>query len=131
LRITFVEPLRHHAMNYTALSPLGPRIALAESVDRFHTRRLGLGTVASYLDIDLVQVDNKDTNAVPVAAANRDDLGLPDRFEIYYGMADNRIGVARLDVPACLPPGALADPTPSRGTAISSCRRGTAASWRG
>jgi hypothetical protein len=27
----------------------------------------------------------------------------PDRFDIYYGMADDRIGVARLDVPATLP----------------------------
>ncbi len=33
----------------------------------------------------------------------RDDLGSPDRFEIYYGMADYRIGVARLDVPEFLP----------------------------
>ncbi|MGZ8479405.1 MAG: glycosidase, partial [Candidatus Binatia bacterium] len=40
----------------------------------------------------------------------RDDLGLPDRFDVYYGMADNRIGVARLDMPEQLPPGAPADP---------------------
>lgn len=33
----------------------------------------------------------------------RDDLGTPDRFDVYYGMADDRIGVARLDVPATLP----------------------------
>ena len=39
----------------------------------------------------------------------RDDLGSPDRFDIYYGMADNLIGAARLDVPDHLPPGALAD----------------------
>jgi predicted GH43/DUF377 family glycosyl hydrolase len=26
-----------------------------------------------------------------------------DRFDIYYGMADNRIGVARLDLPEHLP----------------------------
>ena len=29
---------------------------------------------------------------------------LPDRFDVYYGMADSRIGVARLDVPDFLPP---------------------------
>jgi len=40
----------------------------------------------------------------------RDDLGLPDRFDVYYGMADSRIGVARLDLPDYLPPGAPADP---------------------
>ena len=39
----------------------------------------------------------------------RDDLGSPDRFDVYYGMADNRIGVARLDVPEHLPLGAPAD----------------------
>ena len=31
--------------------------------------------------------------------AIQDDLGLPRRFDVYYGMADNRIGVARLDLP--------------------------------
>ena len=35
----------------------------------------------------------------PTAIDRRDDLGLPDRFDVYYGMADNRIGVARLVVP--------------------------------
>ena len=39
----------------------------------------------------------------PTAIDRRDDLGLPDRFDVYYGMADNRIGVARLDLPALLP----------------------------
>ncbi len=40
----------------------------------------------------------------PTAIDRRDDLGLPDRFDVYYGMADNRIGVARLNVPERLPP---------------------------
>ena len=39
----------------------------------------------------------------PTAIDRRDDLGLPDRFDVYYGMADSRIGVARLDLPAILP----------------------------
>jgi predicted GH43/DUF377 family glycosyl hydrolase len=46
----------------------------------------------------------------PTGIDRRDDIGSPDRFDIYYGMADNRIGVARLDVPECLPPGGVADP---------------------
>jgi len=46
----------------------------------------------------------------PTGIDRRDDLGSPDRFDIYYGMADNRIGVARLDVPAFMPPGGVADP---------------------
>ena len=44
----------------------------------------------------------------PTGIDRRDELGSPDRFDVYYGMADNRIGVARLNVPDCLPPGAVA-----------------------
>jgi predicted GH43/DUF377 family glycosyl hydrolase len=268
-RITFVAPLGHYMMTYTALSPNGPRIALAVSEDLFHWKRLGLATFAAFQGIDFVHVDNKDASLFPVAIPNhagkmqlailhrplfpgtrpeetacqtasrvmdldhesiwisycpmaleglepdhlglfnshhrlatpvssweilkigggtppiltrhgwliiyhgvskmaepgndgrqlcysagvmvlskehpreiryrsvdpvltpelpqerrgtipnvvfptgidrRDDLGSPDRFDVYYGMADKRIGVARLDVPDSLPPGGVADP---------------------
>ena len=46
----------------------------------------------------------------PTGIDRRDDLGTPDRFDVYYGMADNRIGVAPLDLPEHLPPRAAADP---------------------
>jgi predicted GH43/DUF377 family glycosyl hydrolase len=46
----------------------------------------------------------------PTGIDRRDDIGLPDRFDVYYGMADNRIGVARLDLPDALPPSGMADP---------------------
>jgi predicted GH43/DUF377 family glycosyl hydrolase len=46
----------------------------------------------------------------PTGIDRRDDLGSPDRLDVYYGMADNRIGVARLDVPVCLPPERTSDP---------------------
>ncbi len=39
----------------------------------------------------------------PTGIDRRDDLGTPNRFDVYYGMADNWIGVARLDVPEQLP----------------------------
>ncbi len=39
----------------------------------------------------------------PTGIDRRNDLGTPDRFDIYYGMADDRIGVARLDVPKLIP----------------------------
>ena len=52
----------------------------------------------------------------PTAIDRRDDLGSPDRFDVYYGMADNRIGVARLDVPEFLPRGAPADPPGAKGS---------------
>jgi predicted GH43/DUF377 family glycosyl hydrolase len=45
----------------------------------------------------------------PTGIDRRDDLGTPDRFDVYYGMADNRIGVARLDLPGQIPAGAVAD----------------------
>jgi beta-1,2-mannobiose phosphorylase / 1,2-beta-oligomannan phosphorylase len=47
----------------------------------------------------------------PTGIDRRDDIASPDRFDVYYGMADNRIGVARLDLPQSLPSGgALAQP---------------------
>lgn len=46
----------------------------------------------------------------PTGIDRRDDLGSKKRFDIYYGMADNRIGVARLDLPATLPFDGRADP---------------------
>jgi predicted GH43/DUF377 family glycosyl hydrolase len=46
----------------------------------------------------------------PSGIDRRDDLGLPDRFDVYYGMADNRIGAARLEVPEHLPPAKAATP---------------------
>jgi beta-1,2-mannobiose phosphorylase / 1,2-beta-oligomannan phosphorylase len=44
----------------------------------------------------------------PTGIDRRDDLGSPDRFDVYYGMADTRIGVARLDLPDTLPSGGVA-----------------------
>lgn len=46
----------------------------------------------------------------PTGIDRRDDIGQPNRFDVYYGMADNRIGVARLDLPDILPPEGVADP---------------------
>jgi predicted GH43/DUF377 family glycosyl hydrolase len=46
----------------------------------------------------------------PTGVDRRDDLGTPDRFDVYYGMADNRIGVARYDL--------REDFTPSSGSII-------------
>jgi len=46
----------------------------------------------------------------PTGIDRRDDLGLPDRFDVYYGMADSRIGVARLDMPQYLKHEGKADP---------------------
>jgi len=50
-----------------------------------------------------------DNVVFPTGIDRRDDLGTPDRFDVYYGMADSRIGVARLDLPEQIPAGATAD----------------------
>jgi predicted GH43/DUF377 family glycosyl hydrolase len=41
----------------------------------------------------------------PTGIDPRHDLGMPNRFDVYYGMADDCIGVARLDLPHSLPSG--------------------------
>ena len=66
-RISFVEPIQRYVMTYTALSPAGPRIALALSEDLFHWQRLGLATFRPYEGIDFGGVDNKDASVFPVA----------------------------------------------------------------
>jgi predicted GH43/DUF377 family glycosyl hydrolase len=43
----------------------------------------------------------------PTGIDRRTDLGSPNRFDVYYGMADDRIGVARLDLPDVLPRGGV------------------------
>lgn len=46
----------------------------------------------------------------PSGVDRRDDIGQPDRFDVYFGMNDFRIGVARMDVPDVLPHPGVADP---------------------
>jgi beta-1,2-mannobiose phosphorylase / 1,2-beta-oligomannan phosphorylase len=66
-RITFVEPLRRYVMTYTALSPHGPRIALAISDDLLTWQRLGLATFRPYQGIAFEGIDNKDASVFPIA----------------------------------------------------------------
>ncbi len=47
-RITYLEPLQHYVMTYTALLRRGPRIAIAISDDVLHWRRIGLATFHPY-----------------------------------------------------------------------------------
>jgi predicted GH43/DUF377 family glycosyl hydrolase len=39
----------------------------------------------------------------PTGADRRNDIGQPERIDIYYGMADDRIGAAKMTIPAHLP----------------------------
>jgi len=92
-----------HPLCYSAgmmvLSKEHPQVILYRSVEPVLTPVLPQerhGTVANVV--------------FPTGIDRRDDLGLPGRFDVYYGMADCRIGVARLDLPAFRLPGGVADP---------------------
>jgi predicted GH43/DUF377 family glycosyl hydrolase len=74
-RVTFVEPLGHYLMTYTALSAAGPRIALAISDDLLHWRRLGLATFDPFEGIEFNGIDDKDACAFPQAVIS--PLGEP------------------------------------------------------
>jgi predicted GH43/DUF377 family glycosyl hydrolase len=104
-------------MTYTAFGPDSPRIA-AVSRDLVHWRRLGLVRFAPHHGIDLASQDNMAAihggccTAGPAAFWHRGrslsarvwcrawffPAGPDGCLDVYYGMADSRIGVAR----ACL-----------------------------
>jgi predicted GH43/DUF377 family glycosyl hydrolase len=97
-----VEPGPGHQLCYSAgvmvLSQEHPRVVRYRSVEPVLTPVLPQerdGTVANVV--------------FPTGIDRRDDLGSPHRFDVYYGMADSRIGVARLDAPEFLPPEGVAD----------------------
>lgn len=69
-RISYVEPLEHYVMTYTAFSPNGPRIALAISKDLLTWQRLGLATFLPYRHIEFNGIDNKDASVFPLAIPN-------------------------------------------------------------
>lgn len=71
-RITYVEPLKHYIMTYTAFGPDGPRIALAKSDDLLHWERLGLATFTPFEDIEFNNVANKDAALFPVVIPSPD-----------------------------------------------------------
>jgi predicted GH43/DUF377 family glycosyl hydrolase len=64
-RVTFVEPLGHYVMTYTAWSDQGPRIAIAHSHDLLTWQRVGLAKFTAYHDIQMQGVDNKDASVFP------------------------------------------------------------------
>jgi beta-1,2-mannobiose phosphorylase / 1,2-beta-oligomannan phosphorylase len=69
-RISFVEPLQHYVMTYTALSRRGPRIAMAVSDDLLHWRRSGLATFDPYREIAFDGIDDKDASVFPLLIPN-------------------------------------------------------------
>ncbi len=85
-----------YAAGVMVLSPDHPRVIRYRSPEPVLTPQLPeerLGTVANVV--------------FPTGIDRRDDLGSPERFDVYYGMADDQIGVARLDLPELLPTGGV------------------------
>lgn len=74
-RVTFVEPLGCWVMAYTAVSHLGPRIALAVSDDLFRWERLGLLDYSLTCSVDFNMYGNKDGMLFPDAVL--DPYGRP------------------------------------------------------
>ena len=64
-RVTYVEPLQHYIMTYTAFGPDGPRIALARSKDLMTWKRLGLVEYSPYNHVNFKDIDNKDASVFP------------------------------------------------------------------
>lgn len=73
-RITYVEPVEHYIMTYTAYGPNGPRIAMARSKDLFNWERMGLVSFVPYEPIDFNNVDDKDACFFPI------DLPSPHKY---------------------------------------------------
>ena len=91
----------------------GPQLCYSAGVmvlSREHPQTIRFRSTQAVLTPELPQEQSGTiANVVfPTGIDRRDDLGMPDRFDVYYGMADDRIGVARLDLPEALPPGGLA-----------------------
>lgn len=72
-RVSYVEPLGHYVMTYTAWSDAGPRIAIARSLDLLSWTRIGLAKFNHYHEIALDGVDNKDACVFPEFINNPDN----------------------------------------------------------
>lgn len=75
-RVTFIPRLGVHVMTYVAFGPLGPRTAVATSVDLREWTRLGPAMFAfdDSLDIDLNLFHNKDTVFFPEPVTGPDGV---------------------------------------------------------
>lgn len=98
-RVVYAEPLGHYVMNYVALGPDGPRIAIARSNDLMNWERVGLAQFAPFEDIKFDGVDNKDSSAFPCLIPNPDgdmQLGILHR-PIFPGTSPEELRGAKAD----------------------------------
>jgi predicted GH43/DUF377 family glycosyl hydrolase len=54
-------------------------------------------------DLIAEKIGTVGTVVFPTGTDRRDDIGQPNRIDVYYGMADKRIGVAKMEIPDRLP----------------------------
>ncbi|HUO23388.1 MAG TPA: hypothetical protein VMU59_12795 [Caulobacteraceae bacterium] len=92
---TGVSPSGRHELNYSA----GIMI-----LDREHPHRILYRSPEPVLfpETDLELHGAVDSVVFPTGIDRRTDIGQPDRYDVYYGMADDRIGVASLQLPPSL-----------------------------
>jgi len=98
----------HGVSEVTAPDQSGHRLCYSAGVmllARHHLRDILYRSTEPVLEPELTQERQGIVPDVvfPTGIDRRDDIGEPDRFDVYYGMADHRIGVARLDLPDHLP----------------------------
>ncbi len=81
-RVTFVEPLQRYVMTYAALSSIGARIS------KEHPRDVLYRSAEPILTPTLPQerIGTIGNVVFPTGIDRRDDIGSPDRFDVYYGM---------------------------------------------
>jgi len=109
-RVTYVEPIQRYVMTDPALSSSDLGIALEMSADLLHSERIGhqlchsagvmvlskehLQTILYRSPQPVLKLESPEefretiSNVVfPTGMDRLDDLGTPDRFDVYYGMA--------------------------------------------
>ncbi|MGV8813853.1 MAG: hypothetical protein ACOH2D_07045 [Gelidibacter sp.] len=74
------------------LSEKEPQKILYRSTEPILTPELDAETIGTVGDV-----------VFPTGTDRRDDIGKPNRIDVYYGMADDRIGVAKMIIPDELP----------------------------
>lgn len=98
----------YHGVNDLSEAGETPRFCYSAGLmilDRQHPHHIRYRSRRPILEpkLDAEKIGTIGNVVFPTGIDRRDDLGLPRRFDIYYGMADNRIGVARLDLPESMP----------------------------
>ncbi len=86
-RVSYVESRGHYVMTYSALTPNGPRIAIAKSDDLVNWTRVGLARFHTYKGISLTLIDDKDAGVFPDVIKDPD--GIPSIALVHRPMFDH------------------------------------------